>query len=103
MKYLAIAVATLISTGAMAQTAPAANPKPQTPAVATPSTPPPAAPAAGSNSFTQSQAQSRIEAAGFTGVTGLAKDKDGVWRGKAMKGGTQQSVSLDYQGNVIAN
>ncbi len=78
-----------------------ANPKPDTPAITTRSTPTPAAPAAGANSFTMDQARSRIEAAGFTGVTGLAKDKDGVWRGKATKGGATHDVSLDYQGNVI--
>jgi len=80
-----------------------ANPKPDTPAVTTQSTPTPPTPAAGANSFTMNQAKSRIEAAGFTDVTALAKDKDGVWRGKASKAGTAQDVSLDYQGNVIGN
>jgi hypothetical protein len=47
------------------------------------------------------QAQSRIEAAGYSGVSGLAKDKDGVWRGTASKGGASRDVSLDYQGNVL--
>jgi hypothetical protein len=47
------------------------------------------------------QAQSRIEAAGYSDVSGLAKDKDGVWRGTASKGGASSDVSLDYQGNVF--
>jgi hypothetical protein len=34
-------------------------------------------------------------------VSGLAKDDNGVWRGKAMKNGQQVDVSLDYQGNVV--
>jgi hypothetical protein len=92
----------LSSVAAFAQTsAPPANPKPSTPAVTTTSTPAPAAPAAGHNSFTMDQAKSRIEAAGYTNVTGLAKDKDGVWRAMASKGGTSSNVSLDYQGNVL--
>ena len=92
----------LSSAAAFAQTAaPSAEPKPSTPAVATSTTPAPMAPAAGSNSFTMAQAQSRIEAAGYSGVSGLAKDKDGVWRGTASKGGASSDVSLDYQGNVL--
>jgi uncharacterized protein with FMN-binding domain len=71
------------------------------PAVATPSTATPPVPAAGSNSFTMAQAKSRIEAAGFTSVSDLAKDKDGVWRGTATKGGQSTDVSVDYQGNVL--
>jgi hypothetical protein len=102
MKPLLLAgLLTLSSAAAFAQTAAPANPKPATPAVATSTTPAPAAPAAGSNSFTMAQAQSRIEAAGYSGVSGLAKDKDGVWRGTASKGGTSSNVSLDYQGNVL--
>ncbi len=55
----------------------------------------------GANSFTEAQAQTRIEAAGYTNVMGLAKDKDGIWRGTATKGGTPAQVGLDYQGNVV--
>jgi hypothetical protein len=47
------------------------------------------------------QAKSRLEAAGYTDVSGLAKDKDGVWRGMASKGGSPINVSVDYQGDVI--
>ncbi len=58
------------------------------------------APVAGRNSFTEGQAKSKIEDAGFTGVSELKKDDNGVWRGKANKGGTATSVSVDFQGNV---
>ena len=58
------------------------------------------APASGANSFTEGQAKSRIEAAGFTNVSDLKKDDQGVWRGQAQKDGRQVSVALDYQGNV---
>jgi len=85
---------------AAAQTAPA-NPRPETPAIDNRRTSPPA-PAKGENSFTMAQATSRIEAGGFTNVTGLAKDRDGVWRGKAMKDGAAHDVALDYQGKLFA-
>ena len=58
------------------------------------------APVAGRNSFTEGQAKSKIEDAGYTNVTELKKDDNGVWRGKANKGGTATSVSVDFQGNV---
>lgn len=58
------------------------------------------APVPGANSFTEGQARSRIEAAGFSGVSDLQKDDQGIWRGKAMHNGQQVSVALDYQGNV---
>jgi putative membrane protein len=94
-RAIAAAILVFAAGGALAQT--------KTPAVATSTTHNPAAPVAGANSFTESQAKSRIEAAGYTDVSGLTKDKDGIWRGKASKGGTMATVSLDYQGNVTAN
>ncbi|MFC7476835.1 hypothetical protein ACFQS7_20880 [Dankookia sp. GCM10030260] len=58
-------------------------------------------PAAGANSFTEGQAKSRIEAAGFTNVSDLQKDDKGIWRGRAQQGSQQVSVALDFQGNVV--
>lgn len=58
------------------------------------------APATGANSFTEGQARSRIEAAGFSGVDDLKKDDQGVWRARATRNGQQVNVGLDYQGNV---
>jgi hypothetical protein len=58
------------------------------------------APVAGANSFTEGQAKSRIEGAGYSNVTDLKKDDNGVWRGKAQKAGTTTGVSIDFQGNV---
>jgi hypothetical protein len=102
MKYaFAAAVLVMGTSGAFAQTT--ANPNGHTPAVATSTTQNTDAPVAGKNSFTENQARSRIRAAGFTGVSGLMKDKDGVWHAKAMKAGASQTVSLDFQGNVTAN
>ena len=61
-----------------------------------------AAPVPGRNSFTMRQAAGRISKAGYTGVTGLKKDAQGIWRGQAQKDGNPTAVSLDYQGNVTA-
>ena len=58
------------------------------------------APEAGANSFTEAQAKDRIEGAGFTQVTGLRKDDQGIWRATASKGGAQVNVSVDFRGNV---
>jgi hypothetical protein len=99
---LAAAILVFAFGSAGAQTTPA-NRDAKTPAVTTSTTVNPGAPAAGANSFTEGQARSRIEAAGYTDISGLMKDKDGVWRGKASKGGKPASVSLDYQGNVVAD
>jgi hypothetical protein len=100
MKHaLAAAILLFVTGGAFAQTT-SATKDAHTPAVATSNTVNPAGPAAGANSFTEGQAKSRMEAAGYTGVTGLMKDKDGVWHGKASKAGAMSDVTLDFQGNV---
>jgi len=57
-------------------------------------------PARGSSSFTQAQARRRLERNGFQGVSGLAKDNGGVWRGAATKDGQPIQVWLDYKGNI---
>ena len=62
-----------------------------------------AAPVPGSNSFNMVEARRRIEAGGFAQVTALQKDKNGVWRGKAMRNGAPVSVYCDFQGNVGAS
>jgi hypothetical protein len=102
MKYtFAAAVLVFGASGAFAQTT--ANPNGGTPAVAKSDTMNPGAPVAGKNSFTEGQARSRIEAAGYSSVSGLMKSDDGVWHAKATKAGATQTVSLDFQGNVTAN
>jgi hypothetical protein len=54
----------------------------------------------GANSFTQNGARKHITNAGYSSVSGLAKGKDGVWRGTAMKGGANYNVAMDFKGNV---
>ncbi len=100
-----IFVAAIVSTcaaGAFAQTAPAANPDGNTPAVATPDTKNPTAPVEGANSFTEAQAKDRISDAGYTDVKDLKLDDKGIWMASGMKDGKAVSLALDYQGNVVA-
>jgi hypothetical protein len=54
----------------------------------------------GSNSFTEAQAKGRLEDHGFTGVSGLTKDDNGVWWATAAKDSKSVRVGLDFQGNI---
>ncbi len=91
MRLLTLLAALAISTGPVVA---------QTPAVKSPNTTNPAAPVPGANSFTEGQAKSKIESQGFTNVSGLKKDDNGIWTGSATKGGNKVNVRLDFQGNV---
>ncbi|WP_309643400.1 hypothetical protein [Phenylobacterium sp.] len=61
-----------------------------------------AAPTPGANSFTEAQARSAIEGAGYTGVGALTQNADGIWQAKATKSGAETTVSVDYKGVVTA-
>lgn len=61
-----------------------------------------ATPQPGANSFTEGQARSRLEAAGFSDIAELQKDDQGIWRGRGSRNGQQVSVALDFQGNVTS-
>lgn len=99
MKFIALGLtACLMAGAAMAQTTGTTS-KDSNVAVQT-QEPTSAVPAKGSNSFTEGQAKSRIEDKGYTNVSDLKKDDDGVWRGRAHKGGNQVSVWVDYKGAV---
>ena len=93
-----------VTTNTPAQLSPANNSSATPPAVTTSNAnnKTGAAPVKGRNSFTMGEARRRIEKGGFTQVTGLKKDADGIWRGKAMKAGASVDVYCDYQGNVGA-
>jgi hypothetical protein len=58
---------------------------------------------AGKNSFTESQARTRIEGAGFTHIGALVLDQQGIWRGTASKGAMTVDVGLDFKGNIAAD
>lgn len=94
------------STGAQSGGQPAIT-RPNTDAMQGGQAPGAASPAAaklepGANSFTEGQARSRLEQAGFKDVSDLRKDDQGIWRGKASQGGRSVTVGLDYKGNVQA-
>lgn len=88
-----------VSSAAFAQ-APAAMPGPNNNAVNSSGQNNSNAPVEGRNSFTEGQAKSHIEKAGYTNVSALKKDEKGVWRGKATKNGAVKDVTLDFEGNV---
>jgi len=95
-----LAIACLSAPSAFAQSQTPATSQ-TTPAVSTSGETNPGAPVAGKNSFTEAQAKSRIEDAGFKDVSGMKLDDQGVWRATATKDGKQANVSLDFQGNVV--
>jgi hypothetical protein len=61
------------------------------------------APLKGANSFTEGQAKDRAMARGYTSVSDLKKDGDGIWRGNAMLDGKNTQVAIDFKGNVVAS
>ncbi|MEN3930584.1 PepSY domain-containing protein [Microvirga sp. W0021] len=97
MKILAIASACILAPSlALAQD----TRSPEMPAVSKPDHQNPDAPVKGENSFTESQAKERFEQAGYTNVSGLRLNKDGIWEATAMEGVGQVKLKLDYQGNI---
>jgi hypothetical protein len=98
--YTTTAAAIVLATSvAYAQDMPAQS-GPQNPAIKSTDQNNSATPVAGANSFTLSEARSKIEAKGYSHVHKLRKGPDGVWRATAMKDGKTGPVSVDYQGNV---
>ena len=103
---LAALVATTLALALNASFASAQAPAqsgPQNPAVKTDSGNNSNMPVKGANSFTMSEAKSRIEGKGYGQVTSLKKDSNGIWRGMARKDGQRVHVSVDYQGNVTTD
>ena len=97
---IVLAVCAAISASAATAQTPAAKSGPNNNAVNSAGQNNSNAPVAGRNSFTESQAKTRIENAGYTKVTDLKKDENGVWRGKGTKAGATSNVSVDFEGNV---
>jgi hypothetical protein len=102
MRLILIAAAVaLVSTSAFAaDSSTPAQSGPQNPAVHTDNANNSNMPVAGANSFTQGEAMDRIKAKGFTHISTLTKDDQGIWRGTARMHGHTGPVSVDYQGNV---
>lgn len=96
---IAAVLAATAATGALAQ----ANTGSHNPALKNPAVHTTAMAAKGRNSFTESQARGRIDKDGYTNVSQLMKNQNGVWQGTAMKGGAKVNVALDYKGNVTTH
>ena len=90
---LAAVVATGLCVPAMAESANSASPT-QTAEVK---------PAVRGNLFTEQQARAHLTHLGYTNVSELAKDENGVWRGSATKDGKTLSVAVDVKGTVANN
>ena len=57
----------------------------------------------GANNLDEDQAKLRIEAKGYSNVSGLEKDSRGIWRGKGnLKDGRSVYVTLDLEGNIYS-
>lgn len=98
-QIIAAMLAATAATGALAQ----ADTGSHNPAVKNPMVRTTAMAAKGRNSFTEAQARGRIAKDGYTGVSKLVKNQNGVWQGTAMKAGAKVNVALDYKGNVTTH
>jgi len=87
-------LAEVIAGGTIAQTAMPANP------ILTSGNSNSGALTAGTTTLTEAEVKLRLESTGFSKVTSLAKNPDGIWRGKATRGGTIFAVAVDPRGNV---
>ncbi|WP_395332103.1 hypothetical protein WBP06_04070 [Novosphingobium sp. BL-8H] len=97
MKHTLTAAA-LVALASFSASAQSHNPAVKDPSVATTN-----ATAKGHNSFTESQARGRLAKAGYTNIGPLAQNENGVWQGKATKGGKTVTVALDYKGNITVH
>ena len=98
-KIIAAVLAATTASGAFAQ----ADTGSHNPALKNPAVHTTAMAAKGRNSFTESQARGRIAKDGYSNVSTLAKNANGVWQGTAIKGGATVNVALDYKGNVTTH
>ena len=53
-----------------------------------------------SSPITEEQAKAKIEAEGYSEISALMKDENGMWTASAMKDGKPVQLSLNEQGNI---
>ena len=87
-------------TGSMGTTAPGVSP-PSTATGAPSMAPNTASAPALPNAPGSAGALKRIEADGYKNISGLTRNPDGSWSGKAMRGGSMVDVQVDARGNVV--
>ena len=102
MKPTIITLATLLAAAGIAN---AQTTSPSTPSATTPpsggsSTSMPGTSDGAAGALSATAVKSKIEASGYTNVTGLKQDAGGGWSAKASKGGQQVAVSVDSKGMV---
>lgn len=103
LKLISAAMAAVLGVTAAYAQAPVANPHaPANAAIKDSDVGMTSTAAKGANSFTEAQARERIAKAGFTHISDLTKDDNGLWQGTAMKHKKSMNISLDYKGNVTA-
>jgi hypothetical protein len=56
----------------------------------------------GANSFSEGQARDLLKSQGYSDVSQLTNDSQGIWRGTAVSGAKRVSVSVDFKGNISA-
>jgi hypothetical protein len=103
MKRTIVTLATLLAAAgiANAQTTTPSSPSATTPPSGGSSTTMPSGSASGgAGAMSATAVKSKIEASGYTNVTGLKQDAAGGWTAKASKGGQQVAVSVDSKGMV---
>ncbi len=56
----------------------------------------------GANSFTEAQAREAFTKAGYTGLSQVMQNEQGLWTATGTLNGQSTQVSLDYRGTVVA-
>jgi hypothetical protein len=56
----------------------------------------------GANSYSEGQARDLLTAQGYSDVSALVNDSQGIWRGSATSGGKRMRVSIDFKGKISA-
>ena len=98
---LGISMMTVIPAQAQTQDRPAASDNAsQNPAMKSPGTIAWGDLSKGHNSFTATEAKSRMEKAGYRHVSHLMLDNDGLWQANAKSNEKTVHVALDYKGNL---
>lgn len=69
----------------------------------TPGTTTPGAPPVTTVTITETDARSRIEAQGYSNVTGLMQNPDGTWSATATRDGETTQVTVSERGVQVAN